>query len=255
MLKNRESLVGQVFSTKQYGDVTVVRYYNNQHLTVEFQQTGTLCSARLANLHKGKLADPFAERKAKLIRGNGYPGIGKFRQVSHTDAYDLWSNMLNRCYNPDMRKNTESYKGCTVCEEWLNFQNFADWYYKQIREPGYSLDKDILLKGNRLYHPDRCAMIPPNINILFASRKAGRGQYPIGVYYAKDCTRNPFTARCSDGTGRSVYLGAFPSQAEAFHAYKAYKENLIKQKADEYRERMDPRVYEAMMKYEVEITD
>lgn len=222
---------------------------------VEFLQTGTLCSARLKSLYKGNLVDPFAERKTKLIRGYGYPGIGKFRQMSHTDAYDLWSNMLNRCYNPKMRKNVKSYKGCRVCEEWHNFQNFADWYYKQIREPGYSLDKDILVKGNRIYDPERCVMVPPNINILFASRKAERGPSPIGVYYARDCPLNPFTARCSDGTGHSVYLGSFPSQVEAFNAYKTYKEALIKQKAEEYKNRIDSRVYEAMMSYEVEITD
>lgn len=182
MLKNKRALVGQIVSTNQYGDVRIVRYYNNRHLMVEFARTGTLCSVNLSNLYKGKLADPFAERKTKLIREHGYRGIGKYRQVSHKAAYDLWSNMLNRCYNPQMRKNAESYKNCSVCEQWHNFQFFAEWYYSQIREPGYTLDKDILVKGNRVYAPDRCAMVPPDINILFASRKANRGLYPIGVY-------------------------------------------------------------------------
>jgi hypothetical protein len=34
-----------------------------------------------------------------------------------------------------------------------------------------------------------------------------------------------------------------------------YKEVLIKQKAEKYRGWIDSRVYEAMMSYEVEITD
>ena len=50
-------------------------------------------------------------------------------------------------------------------------------------------------------------------------------------------------------------LGYFETPKEAFQAYKVAKENYIKQVADEYKDKIPYRLYEAMYNYEVEITD
>lgn len=249
----RRMLTGKIYPTNQYGDVKIIRYTNKDFVMVEFLQTGTLCSARMDNLRAGKLVDPFAERKKVL--GKGYLGINKNGCQYEKSIYKLWYNMLNRCYNPQMHAQIPAYKPCTVCNEWLNYQNFAAWAHAQIKGPNYALDKDILVKGNKEYAPNRCAMVPQDINNLFEKRSANRGNCPIGVYYNGACTRNPFIAQCNDGTGRNRVLGYFPSAQEAFEAYKEYKEGLIKRKAQKYKDRIDPRVYEAMMNYKVEITD
>lgn len=41
-----------------------------------------------------------------------------------TPAYRCWYAMLYRCYSG---KKPE-YVGCTVCEEWLDFDNFRPWF-------------------------------------------------------------------------------------------------------------------------------
>lgn len=251
----RSRFVGQVFPTKRYGNVRIVRYYNSKRLMVEFLRTGTLCSTTLHYVRRGILADPFAESKTRLIYGMGYPGLGKYRKNTHKEAYDHWLSLLSRCYNPKMHARIAAYKDCEVCEVWLNFQHFSAWFYEQVREPGFALDKDILVKGNRMYGPDQCAFVPQQINNLFEKRKAERGKYPIGVYYARDCTRNPFVSRCNDGTGRTVHLGCFATPEAAFSVYKEFKERLIREMAEKYKGRIDERVYDAMMNYEVEISD
>ena len=42
---------------------------------------------------------------------------------------------------------------------------------------------------------------------------------------------------------------------EAFLAYKKDKEAYIKDVANKWKDKIDPRAYEALMNYEVEITD
>lgn len=252
-LSAKANYEGKCFSTNRYGIIRIIKYYNHRHVMIEFVRTGTYCSANISNIKKGQVADPFAEYK--LIYGYGYVGIGKYRKQPHKKAYDHWISMLSRCYNLNMHTREPAYMGCTVCSEWLCFQNFAEWYYKQIDADGFALDKDVIVKGNKTYGPEFCALIPKQINNLFEKRLAKRGLYPIGVYRSDQCTNNPFVARCKDFTGRTQHLGCFSSAIEAFTAYKTFKENVIKEKANQFKSVLDPRVYDAMMKYEVEITD
>ena len=82
-----------------------------------------------------------------------------------------------------------------------------------------------------------------------------RGNLPIGV---KKSSKNSFLARCSNPiTGEREYLGSYSTPFYAFLAYKQYKENIIKQVAElEYSKgNITKRCYDAMLKYEVEITD
>lgn len=74
----------------------------------------------------------------------------------------------------------------------------------------------------------------------------------MGVTLDKRGTK--YTARCCVANGRKV-LGFFNTAEEAFHAYKMFKENLIKQVANEYKHQLDPRAYQALLDYQVEITD
>ena len=50
------------------------------------------------------------------------------------------------------------------------------------------------------------------------------------------------------------YLGLFITPEQAFNAYKPFKEALCKELALKWKDEIDPRVYEAMMKWEVGIT-
>ncbi|HET8689672.1 MAG TPA: hypothetical protein VFM18_23950, partial [Methanosarcina sp.] len=87
-------------------------------------------------------------------------------------AYNVWHGILSRCYSP---KNT-NYKnygghGVTVCDEWLVFQNFARWYLEQYSEPNWHIDKDILVKGNKIYSPETCCIIPGELNTIISNKK------------------------------------------------------------------------------------
>ena len=55
--------------------------------------------------------------------------------------------------------------------------------------------------------------------------------------------------------GKREYLGCFKTEIEAFNAYKQAKESFIKEQANKWKGKIDPRAYNALMSYEVSIDD
>lgn len=199
---------------------------------------------------------------SKLVCGVGISEKGEFKRTVlvgskqvETREYKLWRNMLQRCYSEKLHRKHPTYAGCTVSDDFKYFQRFAKWCQLQVGFglDGYHLDKDVLLKGNKLYSEETCVFVPSNINLLLIKRHARRGEYPIGVnWYELD---QKYRASCSEGGGKSKHLGYFTTPEAAFLVYKAFKETLIKRLAQEYYGIIDHRVYEALLAYEVNITD
>lgn len=94
-------------------------------------------------------------------------------------------------------------------------------------------------------------MFPQRINLLFVKSNKSRGELPIGVIKN---TYGKYEAQISVVNNRKRLCG-FNTPEEAFYAYKEVKEKYIKQVADEYKDKIPQKLYEAMYKYEVEITD
>ena len=90
------------------------------------------------------------------------------------------------------------------------------------------------------------------IYILAPNGKKDRGDYPIGIYFDKD--KNKFRAECKI-LGKQTKLGYFKTLEEAFQVYKKYKENVIRETAEKYKGKIPYKVYDAMLRWEVEITD
>ena len=173
--------------------------------------------------------------------------------VRGTKPYSTWKNMLNRCYS-NYEYNQDSYEGCSVAPEWLLYSTFKQWFDENYKE-GYHLDKDILVKGNKVYSPETCCFVPRQINALLISRKRDRGNLPIGLVLNK---RNKNKIYQVQVCGRIPYsVGYFSTIDEAFRAYKREKEKIIKERATQYFQegKITQRVYQALMEYQVEITD
>ena len=101
-------------------------------------------------------------------------------------------------------------------------------------------------------------LVDRRLNNLFTKSDKVRGDYPIGSCPHK--RDNVLEVHCSiieNGEKKSKYLGRFPLHQveEAFLTYKRFKENYIKQVADEYKNSIPDKVYQALYNYEVEITD
>lgn len=169
-----------------------------------------------------------------------------------TKVYNLWLNLLTRCYNSKTHKTSPTYVGCSVSENFKNFTYFYEWCQKQIgfNQEGFQLDKDLILRGNKIYSEDTCLFLPRELNSLLTAHKAARGSFPLGVSlhcgkFKAQCLRHP----------APTHIGLFNTPDEAFQAYKQAKETFIKLQAEKWKARIDPRAYAALMAYEVLPTD
>lgn len=167
-----------------------------------------------------------------------------------TKAYSLWSAMLYRCYDKECHKKNPTYIGCTVSEDFKSFQYFAGWCPSQIGfgNIGWNLDKDLLIKGNKQYNKDCCVFVPQHINTIINQNPKTRGEFAIGVAYEK----NKSLYKAQGNLSRpSEIIGYYKTEIEAYLAYKSAKESYVKQVAEKWKAVIDPRVYEALMVWEV----
>lgn len=197
--------------------------------------------------------------KIRTVMGIGYGTRGGKWKTSitiqgvnkHTREYVVWISMLQRCYDERFRHKYPTYAGCTVAEEWHDFQIFAEWLNNQeFYIEGYHLDKDLLVRGNKIYSPETCTMLPRCLNTMLTDSAASRGIYPIGVYLDKN-NNNRFKARVSI-SGKSKYLGSFDCPQEAHKAYIFAKEESVKSEAVRWKNKIEDRAYQALLDWRVE---
>ena len=235
--------------------IIIINYRKDNDIDVYFPKYNwTKEHVQYINFINGSVRCPYEPRVFNI----GYIGEGKYKvkiNGKYTKYYKVWNRMLCRCYDPKYIQKHPTYEQSKVCDEWLNFQVFAEWldenYYK-IGEQIMNLDKDILCKGNKIYSPDTCVFAPQNINKLFTKRDNDRGNCPVGVYYDKPTKK--YKAQCTVN-GKNKYLGRYDTPEEAFQVYKNFKEKYIKEVAKEYKNIIPTKLYNAMITYEVEIDD
>lgn len=166
--------------------------------------------------------------------------------------YVLWTTMLNRVYSSQYIEKYPSYIGCSISTLFLHYTSFHNWCQTQIgfNIEGFSLDKDLLIKGNKQYSEDTCVFIPLKLNNLITRSASTRGSLPIGV----NNVGSKFRAQCSIDS-KLKHIGMYGTVELAFQAYKTFKEAYIKQQAELYKDSIDPRAYQALLNYEVSIDD
>ena len=247
-------------SINNFGSKMVIKEYRGcMDIDVYFPEYNwTFKHATYQSFKNGKIKCPYEPS----IYGVGYLGEGKYvatENGKHKKEYRIWYDVLRRCYDPKVQEKYPTYKGCTVENYLLNFQNAAEWiknnYYEVLGERMH-LDKDILCKGNKVYSRETCIFVPERINTLFVKRDNNRGKDPIGMY---QLSSGNYQVQCNNEYGKYVYLGTYSTKEEAFRVYKEYKEKVIKKVIDSYEGKIpEPhytRLKEAMYNYKVEIDD
>lgn len=119
-------------------------------------------------------------------------------------AYTAWSGMFRRCYEESYQSRNPTYYGCSVSEEWMRFSNFKQWWDRNYVE-GYSLDKDLLSPGNKIYSPSKCVYIPQKLNLFTIDSSTVRGEWPIGVSFCKP--KGKYQSSIKNGNGELICLG------------------------------------------------
>lgn len=190
-----------------------------------------------------------AKRK---LHGVGYNSGSKHpirENNKKTELYSLWTAIIQRCYSAKFQSRHPTYIGCTVAEEWHNFQNFAEWYTNhKFYGLGYHLDKDLLFINNTVYSPKTCTLVPRVINNLLSDSRASRGDLPQGVYFDKEVKKYKAQINIS---GKVINLGRYSNPNEASKAYIKHKERHVKNKALEWANRIEWGVFKNLMLWAV----
>ncbi len=170
-----------IYDSNKYGKYEVVQYTSWDNVTVRFLDTGYEFTTQMTHVRMGNVKD----RLAKTCHGVGYMGAGPYRAKNSKgyNCYSCWRDMISRCYNnKDSSYPNYGRKGVTVCNEWLNFQNFAKWYSENHFKDAH-LDKDIIKDGNRVYSPEFCMMVTQAENNEKAQAKRAKLLSPDGELF------------------------------------------------------------------------
>ena len=193
-------------------EMIIVEYRTNKDIDVYFPEYDwTFKGVTYQHFKNGKIKCPYEKRTF----GVGYLGEGEYKTKENgklTRVYETWCNMIRRCYDEKCQEKRPTYKDCSASEEFHNFQNFGMWdkdnYYK-IEGEQMCLDKDILVKGNKIYSPETCIFVPNTINLLFTKSDKARGKSVIGTHC---CINGKYQVRCSlinpkTGKSKQEHLG------------------------------------------------
>ena len=245
--------VGKVCKSKSSGDFKILKYNDNRNVEIQFVNTGYETTVELVHIRNGYVKDPYVPS----VFGVGVLGTKYLSTINSrkTKEYELWTGMLERCYSDGFKKKQPTYEGCEASENFKSYEYFYEWCHKQIgfTNKDWQLDKDLLVKGNKVYNENTCVFLPKEINSLLIKSTASRGKHLIGVYWCK--TSKFFKAQVSKSKGKRERLGSFNTELEAFKAYKTAKESFVKEQAEKWKDKIDERAYNALMNYQVEIDD
>lgn len=242
--------IGNIYASKSCGNYEIMEVYSWSKVKVRFVLTGYTKVVSLSEINTGGIKDFYYP----TVAGVGFLGKGCYPtsykrggKTRHTPAYAAWHSRISLCYSNT--KNSHNYRdsGVYVCKEWLCFQNFAEWFYRQVKLYGKGgvVDKDLLYLGNKVYSPATCCYIPTCINTMFRKssgksigvrlRKNGRWEVSIG---------NSKTIKGGDNI--KPYIGTYDTEEAAIGAYCSEKIKQTQNMALIFQEKIEPLLFYKM---------
>lgn len=228
----------------------IVRYKKCDDMDVEFLDDFHFVKKHVtySNFKRGEIKNPYD----KCLYGVGAIGYGKFKvkestNGKYTQEYTAWVNMLKRCYYKNETALNSAYiNKCTVCDEWMIFQNFALWFEKHKYPVNERLhvDKDIKNPSCKIYSPENCILVPQRLNMLFLNVPNNKG-LPNGIRKMKN---RSFSAKYIN-----TELGTYSTLEEAYFIYSKKKKQEIIKIANEYKDIIPMEVYNTIISYEFSI--
>ena len=150
-------------------------------------------------------------------------GNWKMKTVFRCPYHTKWGSMLERCYSPIYHEQFPTYKDCIVCEDWLTFSNFRKWMEGRVWK-GLHLDKDFLIKDNKVYSPETCVFIESKINTFLNKPKRYTNTTLIGTHlrdsgnFRSKCS-NPFLRGDGSDSTHNTELEAHLAWKKQKHLY------------------------------------
>lgn len=158
-------------------------------------------------------------------------------------SYVVWRDMLSRCYSKRDIVRHPTYADVNVCDEWLSFSKFKEWFDKNypynLDKAGIKvqIDKDLLSNNDKIYSPDTCVFLPSRINKFISSENSNNKSGYTGVYWDK--YKKKWRVRINEfDSGTYKHIGYFKDINDANIAYISAKKHETL-KAKKYLEELE----------------
>ncbi|NWC63693.1 hypothetical protein [Cedecea sp. P7760] len=145
---------------------------------------------------------------------NDFPGVVSFlsgKRRFNIKSYQVWRDMIKRCYDKKEQQKRKHYQGCKVCDEWKSFSAFKEWWDLNHVD-GWHLDKDLLVPGNKVYSPSTCVFIPQELNTFTTAGNVKKNGLPAGA--SKSKFKKKFDSYINVN-GKRKHLGSFDDAVSA----------------------------------------
>lgn len=162
-------------------------------------------------------------RTKKIIRSDN------IAEVQHSRSSEIWSSIVRRTNKEgSYQKQNPTY----TCSEnnFQSYQDFASWCqtkedYWKIDDNGrwWQLDKDLLIRGNKIYSPSTCIFVPQAVNTCYSNVEPDEGGLQ-GVRL--DIKTQKYVARCCVEGSTSRHIAYYITAQDA---HRAWQEAKIKQ--------------------------
>lgn len=226
---------------------TIVEYNDAQNIKVKFEETDNVVSTQYSSFQKGIVRNPLSLD----IYGVACLGNTKSYENGHRKkSYTTWLGMLHRCYSKKQAERTPSYVGCRVCDEWLCYETFEKWYnenYYEVQGEVVCLDKDILVRNNKIYSPNTCVFIPNSINVFISKGNLinKSSNLPTGIYiqngkYAVQISKH----------NKSCWVGCYDTLEEAICSHQKAKLEHLRILINKYKEYIPNKAYDSLYNWE-----
>lgn len=245
----KEIEVGKLYTNNKGSEFKVLRIYSDNTVDIQFtDEMAYTYTTTLSSIRVGETRNPYLT----TVKGVGHIGVGPYMsqfRFGATVEYKIWLNILIACYDAHTLNRNNRTVNHVICDEWRNFQVFAKWlvglgYYDSSV---YTINQSLLGGDSLVYSPETVCYIPISLrNHLGVKWKRGRDDLPQGVQWCKRTKK--YNATIS--MGGAVHLGRHFKLADAAYAYKLAKEKYVKEVAELHRHELEPRVYEALMRWE-----
>jgi len=237
--------VGVLYLTNTCGELLVTELIGENKAKVVFPDGYTKVVQKI-NIIKGCVRNPYYP----TLCGIGYSGEGKYSSLNK-DAYLRWKGMIQRCYDNNRNHNQKCYERVAVCEEWHNFQNFAEWFYEKYDfklMKNWCIDKDILSLEHKVYSPETCCLVPLIINNALVKNQNKNSGKTIGVKARRGRYYVSFYKK-----GEKFISELYATEKEAYELFCYEKDKYIIELAEEYKYALDTKAYTKLKSHSTKI--
>jgi len=222
----------KLYHSNNYGDFRILREVprngkTDRRVEIVFCLTNHKSTVPYSEALNGCVKDTFYPS----IHGVGY--LGNAHKKGNERFYNIWFNMLGRCYNSAMKEyKYYGAKGCYVDKKWHCFESFLNDVFLLpgsglLELDDIELDKDILQPNtsNKCYSITTCCWVRKDTNNReHLVRKNSEENYSskyIGVCADRRYKIISYQAQINLN-GKQKYIGRFDDEVAAANAYNYY---------------------------------